>query len=130
MKLREVLGRALFCLAVVAPTVWAQNPPGKTDTARFGNPTSTARVFQDYLYGVVKKIDAKARELVLEKTKFGVDQTIKLEPKTRYIHDGKPSSMTHLKAGDQVYVDVRKDKKTGDMIAKKVITGVAPTQLP
>lgn len=120
----------VLCLMVVAPVVRAQHEPEKGDTGRFGNPTSTARVFQDYIYGVVKKIDAKSNKLVLEKTKFGIDQAFKLEPKTKYIHDGKPATLAGLKIGDQVYVDARKDKKTGEMTAKKVITGVAPTQLP
>ncbi len=119
-----------FCCAVATLAGSAQNEPKKAKTARFGNPTSTARVFQDYLYGVVKKIETKTNELVMDKTKFGIDQTIKLEPKTKYIHDGKPSSLASLKVGDQVYVDVRKDKKTGDMVAKKVVSGVGPTELP
>jgi len=100
--------------------------PGQPATGRFGNPTSIARVFQDYFYGVIKSLDKN--ELVLEKTKFGIDQTIKLAPKTKYLHDGKPSSWDQLKVGQQVWVQVKTDKKTGEMAAKRVLTGVvAPT---
>jgi hypothetical protein len=100
----------------------ASKTPAKPETARFGDPTGIARKYQSYLYGVVKKIDKD--EIVLEKTKFGVDTTIKLFPKTKYVSDGKPSSLGELNVGDQVYVDVKTDKKTGDMSAKKVVSGV------
>jgi hypothetical protein len=117
------------CLAAVSLTAWAgpqrDKQPVKAETARFGDPTSTARIYQTYLYGVIKQIDAS--EMVLEKTKFGIDQTFKLEPKTKYLHDGKPSARDRLKVGDQVWVDVKTDKKTGDLIAKKIVTGVAFT---
>jgi hypothetical protein len=114
--------------AITAPAPRAQHEPPKPATARYGNPTSTARVFQDYLYGVIKKINAN--ELVLEKTKFGVDQAFKLEPKTKYIRDDKPTSLDDLKVGDKVWVDVKKDKKTGELIAKKVVTGMAAALAP
>jgi hypothetical protein len=32
--------------------------------------------------------------------------------------------------GDEVWVDVQKDKKTGDLTAKKVVTGADVTALP
>ena len=102
-----------------------EKEPAKPETARFGDPSSTARIYQTYLYGVIKQISAS--EMVLEKTKFGIDQAFKLEPKTKYLHDGKPAAHDRLKVGDQVWVDVKKNKKTGDMIAKKVVTGVAFT---
>jgi hypothetical protein len=102
--------------------------PIKTDNARFGDPTSIARVYQDYLYGVIKKIDKD--EMVLEKTKFGVDQTLVLNSKTKYIRDGKPAAQDLLKVGDKVWVDVKTKKKTGEIIAKKVVTGVMPTGNP
>ncbi len=117
----------LACVVAALPAA-AQREPKKAQTARYGNPTSTARAFQDYLYGVIKKLDAK--EMVLDKTVFGIDQTIKLEPKTKYIHDGKPSFFDQLKVGDQVYVETKKDKKTGDLLAKKVVTGVGATSAP
>ena len=70
------------------------------------------------------------KELLLDKTEFGDSQVFLLEPKTRFIHDGKPSKRADLKVGDMVFVDAKKNKKTGEMIAKKVVTGVNPTSLP
>jgi hypothetical protein len=100
----------------------AQNKPVKAGTARYGDPTSTARNYQNFLYGVIKTIDVNG--MVLEKTKVGIDQTLKFQPKTKFIHDNKPSLREDLKVGDQVYVDVQKDKKTGDLYARKVISGI------
>ncbi len=128
MKIRAILLPAFLSCLMAAPRGLAQREPPKSETARFGNPTATARVFQGYIYGVIKKINTT--EVVLNKTEFGDDQTFKLDSKTKYIHDGKPSSLAKLKAGDQVYIDVKKEKKTGDMVAKKVVTGIAPTQAP
>jgi hypothetical protein len=100
----------------------AQTKPVKAGTARYGDPTGTARRYQNLLYGVIKTIDAHG--MVLEKTKVGIDQTLKFQPKTKFIHDDKPSLREDLKVGDQVYVDVHEDKKTGDLYAKKVLTGI------
>lgn len=94
----------------------------KPETARFGNPTTVARQLQDLFYGVIKSLDKN--EMVLEKTKFGLDQTIKLNEKTKYIHDGEPGAFDRLKVGDQVWLQIKNDKKTGDMIAEKVLSGV------
>jgi hypothetical protein len=119
---------AVFAAMLTASSIiWAQYPqPGKPATGRFGDPTATARFFQDLFYGVVKSLDKG--ELVLEKNKFGVDQSIKLNDKTKFVHDGKPSTFDKLKVGDQVWIQIKQDKKSGDMIAKKVFTGVvAPT---
>lgn len=99
--------------------------PQKADTGRFGDPTGIAREYQTYLYGVIKKISKD--EIVLEKTKFGVDTTVKLLLKTKFIRDRKPGDFEQLKVGDQVYVDVKTDKKTGEMSAKKVVSGILPT---
>ncbi len=99
---------------------------GKPQTARFGNPTNTARQLQDLFYGVIKTIDKK--EMVLEKTKFGVDQTIVMTEKTKFVHDGMQGSLESLKVGDQVWIRIKNDKKTGNMIAELVMSGViAPT---
>lgn len=119
---------AVFAAMLTAgPATWAQYPqPGKPATGRFGDPSATARFFQDLFYGVVKGLDKS--ELVLEKNKFGVDQSIKLNDKTKFVHDGEPSTLDKLKVGDQVWIQIKKDKKSGEMIAKKVFTGVvAPT---
>jgi hypothetical protein len=100
----------------------AQNKPVQAGTARYGDPTGIARKYQNFLCGVIKTLDANG--MVLEKTKAGIDQTLKFQPKTKFIRDEKPSSREALKVGDQVYVDVHEDKKTGDLYAKKVVTGV------
>jgi hypothetical protein len=100
----------------------AQNKPVKAGTARYGDSTGTARKYQNFLSGVIKTLDANG--MVLEKTKAGIDQTLKFQPKTKFIHDEKPSSREELKVGEQVYVDVHVDKKTGDLYAKKVVTGI------
>jgi hypothetical protein len=102
------------------------NNPKKPENARFGNPTNTARQLQDLFYGVIKSVDKK--EMVLEKTKFGVDQTVVLTEKTKVVQDGQPGKIENLKTGDQVWIRAKNDKKTGDMIAEVVLSGViAPT---
>jgi hypothetical protein len=78
--------------------------------------------YADYLYGVVKVLDED--QMVLTKTKAGVDQTFRFNKKTKFIQDGKDSSFKSLKLGDEVWVDMNQDKKTGDMIARKVVAGV------
>ena len=130
MKRRMILGTGMLSIAMVAGPAGAQQPqtPAPPDTARFGNPTGTARKYQNFLYGVLKTVNKD--EMVLEKTKFGIDQTFKFERKTKFIHDGKPSAWDKLKAGDKVWVDVHKDKKTGDLIAKRVVTGVDVVTMP
>ena len=123
-----------FLLVIVVGLVIAGSAPGqirepgKEGNARFGDPTSIARIYQDYLYGVIKKIDKD--EMILEKTKFGIDKSIKLVSKTKFVHDGKPSALDQLKVGDKVWVQTKEEKKTGDLIAKKVVTGVMPTGNP
>ncbi|HKS95953.1 MAG TPA: hypothetical protein VJV74_07435 [Terriglobia bacterium] len=100
--------------------------PPKADTARFGDPTSTGRNLQGYVYGVIKKIGHD--ELILDKTEYGDGQSFKLQPKTKYVRDGKPGKLADLKAGQGVFIDVKKEKKTGDLIAKKVVLGLDPAQ--
>jgi hypothetical protein len=68
--------------------------------------------------------------MVLTKTKFGTDQTFKFDKKTKFIRNGETSSLDQFKVGDEVWVDVQKDKKTGDLIAKKVVTGADVMALP
>ena len=121
MNLRTIGIAATLCLFMAALAT-AQNKPVKAGTARYGDPTSTARKYQNFVYGVIKTVDANG--MVLEKTKAGIDQTFKFQPKTKFIHDNKPSSREELKVGDQVYVDVHEDKKTGDLYAKQVISGI------
>jgi hypothetical protein len=122
MNPRLIPSIVALMIATSSPAL-AQRELGKP---RFGHPTSTARAYQDYLYGEIKKIDKT--ELVLDKTKFGVDQTVKLGPKTKFIKDGKASRLDNFKIGEGVFVETKKDKKTGEMIAKKVLAGMGATQ--
>ena len=126
MKPQAILILAVLSFPFAALPGGAQREPIKAGTARYGDPTSIARIYQDYLYGVIKKIDA--HEMVLEKTRFGIDQTFKFDRKVKFIHNGKRSSLQQLKVGDKVWVDVRTDKKTGELYAKKVVTGIGATE--
>src|SRR5271157_4163597 len=107
---------------LAAPAISAQQKTPELDNPRFGNPTSIARNLQGDIYGVVKKMSDS--EIVLDKTKFGVDTSIRLDSKTKYVRDGKASTVDALKTGDQVYVSVKTEKKTGVMTAKRVLSGV------
>ena len=123
--------KAIF-LAVVLGTLMAipgeaQQKPPKNETARFGTADDGSRAFQDYLYGVVKSVSKT--ELVLNKTALGDEQVFLLSPKTKFIQNGKPSSLENLKIGDKVWVDKKKNK-AGDMLALKVLTGAEPTKKP
>ena len=89
-------------------------PSSGTDTA--GNK------YQDYIYGVVKVIDED--QMILTKTKSGADETFKFNKKTKFVSDGKDGTFKSLKVGDEVWVDTDQDKKTGDVIARKVVDGV------
>ena len=89
-------------------------PSTGTDTA--GNK------FQGYVFGKIKEVSKDG--VVLTKTKSGADETFTLNKKTKFIHDGKESSLESLHTGDDVWVDSDQDKKTGKLIARKVITGV------
>jgi multidrug efflux pump subunit AcrA (membrane-fusion protein) len=106
----------------MAVPVVGQEKVVKAGTARFGDSTGTARKYENFLYGVIKTIDANG--MVLQKTRSGIDQSFRFDRKTQFIHDVKVSSRENLKVGDQVWVDVHKDKKTGDLYAKKVVTGI------
>jgi hypothetical protein len=121
MKSRIIGIPVTLCL-VMAVSATAQEKTVKAGTARFGDPSGTARKYQNLLSGVIKTVDANG--MVLEKTKAGIDQTLKFQPKTKFLRDDKPSSREDLKVGDQVYVEVREDKKTGDLYAKRVLTGI------
>ena len=107
------------------PAAGLQEPDHSANVTRLGDPTGTARHFQNYLYGVVKKINDK--EMVLTKTMMGTDQTFQIVKKTKFILDGKPTNIGSIKLGEGVYVDHKEDKK-GNLIAKKVLTGVFAAQ--
>jgi len=114
--------------AVTLAAPQSDKQPIVSDTGRFGDASAIARKYQDYLYGVIK--EKNPSELTLTQTKFGVDQNFKLNKKTKFIQDGKASSFDKLKLGDKVFIDVDTDKKTGDLIAKKVVSGVDIPSIP
>jgi hypothetical protein len=131
MKLKRILMTATLssaCLAALAAAPQSEKDPVAPNTGRFGDATSTARKYEDFLYGVIK--EKNPNELILTKTKFGVDQAFKLNKKTKFIQDGKPSSFDKLNVGDRIYIDSNTDKKTGDLIAKKVVSGVDIPSIP
>ena len=110
----------------MAPAAFAQRTaPAPPQNGRFGDPDVYARNFQDYLYGVIAQVHRDS--LVLDKTKFGVRETIEVNRKTKFVHSGKPSSLAQLKPGDMVYVQVKKNKKTGSLTARKVVSGMGAT---
>jgi hypothetical protein len=127
MKLRSLLLAPLLGCTVGVVYNRAQTEPAKAGEPRFGNATSTGRVFQDYVYGVIKQIDKG--DLIVDKTSFGDGQKFKLDHKTKFIHEGKPSTFGDLKVGDKVWIDTKTDKKTGEMTATKVVTGTGPVGL-
>lgn len=120
------------CAAVCAVSLpcQAQRPTGPRmpKNARFGNPDSIGMNYQDYFYGVINKITPDA--LILGKTKVGVPQTIHLSKKTKYLRNSKRSSLSKLKIGDMVYIDIKTNKKTGAMLARKVVSGMDATVSP
>jgi len=131
MKLRRVAitaAVAAACLTTLAALPQNEKQPITSDTGRFGNASGISRKYEGYLYGVVKAKNPEA--LVLTKTKAGVEQDFKITKKTKFTLDGKASTYDKLKVGDSVYVDVDTDKKTGEMTARKVVTGVDIPSLP
>jgi len=77
--------------------------------------------YQDFTYGIVKRLNKDS--IVLTKTNAGMDETFKLNKKTKFLRDGKSSSLESVKVGDKVWVDGAADKKTGVSIARKVVSG-------
>lgn len=132
MKLQRIMmtaALAALCVATLAAAPQSDKQPIISKTGRYGDPNSVARKYQGYLFGIVK--DVNANEIVLSKTKYGVDHPFKVTKKTKFTMDGKPSTFDKFKAGDGVYVEVDKDRRTGDDIAKKVAGGVdMPTVAP
>ena len=124
MKLRIALVAVLAAMTGVV-SARAQGPnqaPAPPQTARFGDPTDTARQLQGFVYGVVSKVSSS--EIVCNKTEFGDAQPFKLDKKTKYIRDGKPASLQGLKPGEEIWVKPKRDKKTGEMTALSVLMGV------
>jgi hypothetical protein len=130
MKRTGMIIATTFLACAAACPAWAQRTSGpeEPNNARFGDPGSIGMNYQDYFYGVIGKI--KPGALVLDKTKVGIPQTVQLSKKTKYVRNGKKSSFDKLKIGDMVYIDVKTNKKTGAMLARKVVSGMNATATP
>jgi hypothetical protein len=131
MKLRNILmtiATLAACVAMLAAAPQTEKQPIVSSTGRFGDPNSVAQKYRNYLFGIVKEVNPN--EVILAKTKYGVDQAFKFNKKTKFTQDGKPSTFDKLKVGEGVYVDVETDKKTGELTAKKVISGVEMPSTP
>jgi len=131
MKLQNILITTAILAASVAMMAAApqnEKQPIISSTGRFGDPNSVAQKYRDYLFGIIKEVNPD--EVILAKTKYGIDQAFKFNKKTKFTQDGKPSTFDKLKVGEGVYVDVDTDKKTGELIAKKVVSGVEMPSTP
>ena len=127
---RTILGAlVLGIMGLASPGIAQRGGHAATETG--GSPMtvpstgvgSAGNNYAGFRYGVVKAISGN--EVVLTKTDAGMDETFKLNKKTKFIHDGKSSSPDSVKVGDKVWVDARQDKKTGDSIARKVLSGAS-----
>ena len=126
-RITNVLIYLLFAGTLASGQAWAQvyqstDSPGAA--GRLENAISVAGKYQNYIYGVVKKIEKD--QIILDKTRFGNGQVFKVERKTRFIDNGKRSTEANIKVGDMVWIDAKIKKKTNEKIARKVITGVGP----
>jgi len=126
-RITNLLIYCVFSGTLAAGQVWAQvyqstESPGAAD--RLENAISVAGKYQNYIYGVVKKIGKD--QIILDKTVFGDGQVFKLERNTRFVDNGKRSTKANLKVGDMVWIDAKIKKKTDEKIARKVVTGVSP----
>jgi hypothetical protein len=128
VKLPFILVASLTGVALFTASAIAQRGRGGSAA---GEPTpmsvphiapNAGSKYEGYLYGVIKSLTKD--EMVLTKTQVGSDQTFKFIKKTKFTHDGKASTLESLKTGDEVWVDADPDKKSGDFIARKVVTGV------
>ena len=131
MKLQNILMTTAIiaaCVVTLAAAPQSDKQPIVSSTGRFGDPNSVARKYQNYLFGIVKQVNPN--EVILAKTKFGIDQAFKFNKKTKFTLDGKPSTFDKLKVGEGVYIDVDTDKKTGELTAKKVVSGVDMPSIP
>jgi hypothetical protein len=131
MKKSAILACGILGCVLAAGNGWAQvvqSPNAPDASGRLENAISLGGKYQNYIYGVVKKI--RKDELVLDKTVYGDNQIFKLEHNTKFIQNGKHSSLAELKIGDMVWIDAKIKKKTDEKIARKVVTGVAATGAP
>jgi hypothetical protein len=125
MKAR--IGLAVIVLAVFVPAVRAQRAdqgPTEPNNVRFGDPTATAHSLQGFFYGVVKSVAPS--QIICDKTEFGDDVVFKVENKTKFYRDGQPGALSDLKVGDQIWLKIHRNKKTGEMKALRVVSGLFP----
>ncbi len=126
-RITNVLIYVLLAGTLAAGQVWAQvyqSPESPGAAGRLENAISVAGKYQNYIYGVVKKIGKD--QIILDKTRFGNGQVFKLERNTKFVDNGKRSTKANLQVGDMVWIDAKIKKKTEEKIARKVITGVGP----
>lgn len=130
MRRAKVWAGLLLAGGLISGTVLAQRTtaPQPPDNEQYGNPPGVAGQYQNYLFGVIGKITGHS--IVLNKTKFGTPRAIVLDRKTKFVRNGKRSSADQLRVGEMVYVDVKTVKKTGTLLAKKVVSGIDPTGQP
>ena len=131
MKKHGILAWGILACILAGGNGWAQivqAPEAPGARGRIENAISLGGKYQNYIYGVVKKI--KKDELILDKTVYGNDQVFKLQHDTKFIQNGKRSSLAQLKIGDMVWIDAKIKKKTDEKLARKVVTGVAATGAP
>ena len=103
MKRRRILmatALAAACLGTLAAAPQSDKQPVTSSTGRFGDPTAVAGKYQNYLFGIVKEVNAD--QVILSKTKYGVDQAFKFTRKTKFLQDGKPSSFDKIKVGEGI----------------------------
>ncbi len=131
MKTTALLGCAILGCVLAAGNGWGQavrSPGASSASGRFEDAISIGGNYQNYIFGIIQKIGKN--ELVLDKTRFGNHQVFKLKRNTKFIQNGKRSSLSQLKVGEMVWVDAKLKKKTQEKIAKKVVTGLASTGRP
>jgi hypothetical protein len=99
----------------------AGDPESTTFGIQHNTPNAGAK-YQNYVFGVVKELNKEG--VVLTKTVSGEDRTFKFNKKTKFLLDGKDSTIESVHVGDKIWVDMDEDKKTGDLLAHKVVAGV------
>ena len=127
---RTIVSVLVLCLlGIASPSIAQRGGHAASEVGDNSLPASPAgkgtagNNYADFRYGVIKAIGTN--EIVLTKTASGLDETFKLNKKTKFIHDGKISSPDSVKVGDKVWVDAHLDKKTGDSMARKVVSGAS-----
>jgi hypothetical protein len=123
----RILFLGIVALILAAAAALAQEPPIIADPGRFGNPNDLGATlkYKDYIYGVLKKVNKDS--LIVDKTPYGDGQVFVINKKTKYVHDNKPSTLEALKPGDKIWINMKRNKKTDELLAQKVVTGIFAT---